>query len=301
MCEAITLSSLQDDPYHDDKMAKAQRVQSLFFSPTGTTRKILSAIKEHIGLPSATDIDLTLPPQRDVFTGNVEGDIILVGSPVYHGSPPWPMIDPLNRIKGGGRWAIPVAVYGNRSAETCVEEMVKILRAKGFKILASASFVAEHSWASESHPYALGRPDEKDLKIAAEFGEQIRDKLSSGPSEIQTSGLLRDWFSKEMVESFPSGYHRRAVETAKGLGWVVFSEAAECTKCMSCVSSCPTGALSIDPQMVDDGLCIRCMACTRVCPEGVLSLHYDDSPSSLERFERLGKIFAVRKEPKIYI
>jgi ferredoxin len=282
-------------------MAKAKRVQSIFFSPTSTTQKILSTIAEHTGLPPANNIDLTLPHQRDTFAGKVEGEIILVGSPVYHGSPPWPMMDPLNRIIGEGKWAIPVAVYGNRSAETCVEEMVKILRGRGFKILAGASFVAEHSWASKSHPYALGRPDQNDLKTAADFGEQIRKKLSSDPSEIQTSGLLRDWFSKEMVESFPDGYHRREVETAKGLGWVVFSKDASCTGCMSCVNACPTSAMRIDPQEVDDGLCIRCMACTRTCPEGVLSLHYDDSPSSLERFERLGKVFAVRKEPVIYI
>jgi ferredoxin len=282
-------------------MAKAKRIQSLYFSPTSTTRRILSTIAENTILPSATNIDLTLPHQRDAFTGKVEGDILLVGSPVYHGSPPWPMMDPLKRIKGEGKWAIPVAVYGNRSAETCVEEMVKILRGRGFRILAGASFVAEHSWASKSHPYALGRPDQHDLKTAAEFGKQIRDKLASCPSEIQTSELLLDWFSKEVVESFPEGYHRRAVETAKKLGWVVFSKNASCTQCMSCVDACPTGAIKIDPQEVDDGLCIRCMACTRVCPEGVLSLHYDDSSSSRERFERLDKIFAVRKEPRIYL
>jgi ferredoxin len=179
--------------------------------------------------------------------------------------------------------------------------MAKMLRDKGFRVLAAASFVAQHSWASESHPYALGRPDKGDLEFAARFGGQVGEKLSSNPSEIQTGTRFMDWFSKQMVESFPEGYHRRVVDTAKPLGWVVFSEEATCTSCMRCSDACPTAALKVESREIDDGLCIRCMACTGACSEGVLRLHYDDSPSSRERFERLGKIFAVRKEPHVFL
>jgi ferredoxin len=282
-------------------MAKEITVQSLYFSPTGTTRRILSAIEEHTDLPLSGNIDLTLPKQRDSFTGKVQGDILLVGSPVYSGSPPWPMLEPLNRIEGGGRWAIPVAVYGNRSADTCLEEMAKILRRRGFKILAGASFVAEHSFASESHPYALGRPDQSDLEIAGRFGKQIRKKLSLNPTEIQTSGLLYNLFTREMVESFPDDYHKKVIGFTRALCRPIFSEEAKCTDCMKCADVCPTGAMKIDSREIDDGLCILCAACTRACPEGALSLRYDDSPSSRQMLEMLEKIFAVRKEPVIYI
>jgi ferredoxin len=282
-------------------MAKEITVQSIYFSPTGTTRRILSTMEEHIGLPLSTNIDLTFPKERDAFTGKVQGDILLVGLPVYGGSPPLPMLEPLSRIEGGGKWAIPVAVYGNRSADTCVEEMAKILRKRGFKILAGASFVAEHSFATKSHPWAVGRPDQSDLEIAGRFGKQIRKKLSLNPSEIQTSGLLHNFFSREMVESFPDGYYKRVIDFSKALCKVVLSEEAKCTDCMKCADVCPTGAIKIDSREINDGLCIVCAACTRACPEDVLSLRYVESPSSRVFFEMADKIFAVRKEPMIYI
>jgi flavodoxin len=91
-------------------MVELKTVQCLYFSPTGTTRKIVSTIAENIGLPLTQPIDLTLPKQRSSFNGKVQGDLLLVGSPVYHGSPPWPMLEPLKQLEGNGKWAVPVAV-----------------------------------------------------------------------------------------------------------------------------------------------------------------------------------------------
>lgn len=275
------------------------RIQSLYFSATGTTRKILSTIEEHTSLHSVSPIDLTLSKQRESFTGKIEGDVILIGVPVYHGTMPLPMVEPLKQLEGKGKWAVPVAVYGNRSPESCVEELAKILRDRAFKILAAASFVAEHSLASKGHPWGLGRPDRSDLEIAAKFGERVKEKLYSGPSEIQTSDRLLNFFTRETVESFPEGYHRKVADWIKGIVGMAFSKDAVCTECMSCSDVCPTGAIKVDSKEIDDNLCIRCAACVRACPEGVLSSHW--TPSSNALLERLDKVCSVRKDPKIYL
>jgi ferredoxin len=281
-------------------MNAGKKIQSLYFSPTGTTRRILSTIEKHTGLPSTSQIDLTLPKQRESFAGKVQGDVILVGSPVYSGSPPWPMIEPLNRLEGDGRWAVPVAVYGNRSPDTCVDELAKILRDRGFKILAAASFIAQHSMASKEHPWALGRPDQSDLETAAKFGEQVKEKLLSNPSEIQTSNRFLNSLTKQMVESLPEGYHKSLAEGIKGLLSVSFSKDKVCTECMVCSNACPTGAINIDSKEINSDLCLRCTACIRACSEGVLSPQLNASPSARGVMEGLDKIFAVRKEPRIY-
>jgi ferredoxin len=53
-------------------------------------------------------------------------------------------------------------------------------------------------------------------------------------------------------------------------------KAEGCTLCLACVSACPTGALSDDPErpmlrFVEDA-CVQCGLCKATCPEGVISL-----------------------------
>jgi ferredoxin len=280
-------------------LSKIETVQSLYFSPGGTTKKITKAIEKNIGLKRTTAIDLTRPSKRKRFKGEVKGDLLIVGMPVYHESPPWPTLEPLNKLKGEGKWAIPVAVYGNRTEGTCVEEMGKILKSRGFKIPAASAFVAEHSWASKERPYALGRPNRTDMRIAADFGKRIGSKLSLAPPErmeIHLSSRLVDYFTHQEVESFPGDYHRRCVESLTGLGGVAYDEAA-CTNCMNCVGVCPTSAIQMQPFNLELKECVRCMACVKACPTGALKLKLVDTPQNRERFNILDRVFAIRREP----
>ena len=49
-----------------------------------------------------------------------------------------------------------------------------------------------------------------------------------------------------------------------------------CTLCLSCVSACPTGALSDDPEKptlrFTESLCVQCGLCAATCPEDVITL-----------------------------
>ena len=49
----------------------------------------------------------------------------------------------------------------------------------GFKVIAGATFVGEHSYSSEKYPVAAGRPDADDLEYAKLFGEKIRAKIAA--------------------------------------------------------------------------------------------------------------------------
>jgi ferredoxin len=53
-------------------------------------------------------------------------------------------------------------------------------------------------------------------------------------------------------------------------------DAAGCTLCLACVSACPTGALSDDPDRpmlrFEEDACVQCGLCKATCPEKVISL-----------------------------
>ena len=70
-----------------------------------------------------------------------------------------------------------VVVYGNRAYEKALVELDAFASTKlGFKVIAGATFVGEHSYSTVRnirwHP---GRPDADDLEYAKLFGEKIRD------------------------------------------------------------------------------------------------------------------------------
>ena len=246
-------------------------------------------------------IDLTASDERRSFNGRIEGDLLLVGTPVYAGTIPHPYWEALQKLDGEKKWAVPVAVYGNRAPDTAIEELAKLLRGQGFRILAAASFVSKHSFASKEHPWAVGRPDDRDMSVAEEFGRQIRGKLSSYPSEIQVSGLLQDWFTKAMVKERPEGYHKSVLAGAKSMWWASASDKTACTKCGICMNACPTDSIDADTLEIDDGSCIRCMACVDACSVGVMNLIYSDKPEAQGVYANLDKVFSVRKEPKIFL
>src|SRR5258708_30686345 len=53
-------------------------------------------------------------------------------------------------------------------------------------------------------------------------------------------------------------------------------DAAGCTLCLSCVSACPTGALSDDPDRpvlrFSEAACVQCGLCKATCPEKIVTL-----------------------------
>jgi ferredoxin len=240
-------------------------VQSLFFSPTGSTRRIVEAIAEGTGVPSLAPISVTTPQDRDSFSGQIAGDLLIVGVPVYTGRVPSFVLPPLCQVDGAGRWALPVAVCGNVRMGTCLAELCAILKRQGFTIPTAGNFVAQHSFACEEFPIAEGRPDQDDLRQAAEFGHRVVGRIAEGAEDI-TCVYGRFLYIRMYVSgsteatgfvSMPER-HRPTIRVSE-------HNADLCDDCENCVEVCPTG--SIDPQsyFVEDETCIRCFACTSVC------------------------------------
>ncbi|OBR95503.1 MULTISPECIES: 4Fe-4S binding protein [Clostridium] len=58
-------------------------VTTIYFSPTGTTKKIINSIVKGMKIINNKIIDLTLPKVREAGVPLIDGDIVLIGVPVY--------------------------------------------------------------------------------------------------------------------------------------------------------------------------------------------------------------------------
>jgi ferredoxin len=228
----------------------------IFFSPTKTTLATLESIARGIAAPEVVKTDLTFPLERTDSPSLLEG-LAILGVPVYGGRVPELAAKRLRaHIRGNGRPAVVVAVYGNRHYDDALLELADIARELGFVPVAGGTFIGEHSFSSPDLPVAKGRPNETDRQIAEDFGREIAafmQKLTSLDTFRELS-LPGNRPYKDGVQPAPI-----APETDPDL----------CTLCGECARVCPSQIIRVEDEVITDvSGCIRCSACIRACPTG---------------------------------
>lgn len=258
-----------------------KKIVSIYFSPTQTTQKTVAAIAEEMSLRlghKIEEIPLTLPGQRKVdLPAFNEGDILIVGIPVYAGRIPQILEPLLDGLKGVGNPAAAVAVYGNRDYDDALLELYDTLNARGFKVFGAGAFLGEHSL---SEIVGGGRPDVEDIKKAKEFGKAVAKKIAKGTAESLHIKGVRPY--KERMPSMPC-----APKTTE-----------ECIDCMVCAENCPAGVISFEnPRLISDG-CLRCCACVKICPTNA---KYFDDELYVKFKGYLESNCTARKEPELFV
>ena len=209
------------------------------FSPTGGTKKIADAISAGFHTP-VVEMDLT---KADSTVTLGENDGLMAVLPVYAGRVPQIALERLAALKGSGQKAVAVVVYGNREYEDALLETKDALEANGFRVIAAAAFIAEHSIVRS---IAAGRPDAEDEALCRQFAAEVMAKADDAAS-VQVPG------NTPYKELKPSAFHPAASES--------------CVKCGVCAQQCPVGAIPVDdPSQTNHDLCINCMRCVQVCP-----------------------------------
>ncbi len=263
---------------------KISKVRSLYFSPTGTSKKIVEAIaagcREGGGHEQS---NLTYPTSFDTLECKAD-ELVIIGVPVYAGRVAPLAVERLKTIQGNGAAAVLVVLYGNREFEDALVELHDLAREIGFQPVAGSAFIGEHSFSTRDLPIADGRPDGDDLRAAKAFGEIIVGHLAE---------MAEDSLNPLVVPG--------NVPYKDGMGPLPFSPSFNvgmCTGCGFCIETCPSGAISLEGELqVDAELCIFCCACVKSCPEGAVTV---EAPPLKEKTVWLHENCKKRKDPQLF-
>ena len=270
-----------------------KKLNTMYFSPTGTTKKIVSGIAKKISENidreiTINNIDFTLPEVRKETISFTREDIVVMGTPVYAGRVPNVLLKYLNSIAGNGALAIPVVVYGNRNYDDAAIQLQDILELNGFKVIAAGAFIGEHSF---SKTLAQNRPDEKDMAIVSDFANQIYMKITTQDNiktvVVKGNKPYGKYYMPKNENGIPVDIRKVTPKTN-----------SNCIDCKLCVDVCPMGSIDYEDVSKLNGICIKCGACIKNCPTE--AKYYDDKDYLRHKHE-LEVEFAVRREPELFL
>lgn len=251
----------------------SQNIRSLsiiYFSPTGTTKKIVNSIAKGMHIEQIQNINLTLPENRENQNIEITGDIIIIGIPVYKGEIPDLLYGWLHKIHGNGRPVILISVYGNVKSGMALQQLQNICELVDLIPVGAASFIGEHSFSTEKLKIAVNKPDEHELKNAFQFGSKLIEKINSlnnledGRISLpKAKKTLRDIV---MPKNGPQMFTR-----------VSEPDSIKCNHCKICINNCPVSAIEIKTLKVNMQKCIRCMGCVKCCPKGAREIIFKNN------------------------
>ncbi len=258
-----------------------QQLHLIYFSPTKTTKTILEQIALGIGAENIYHMDLSAQLNSEMV---IKNSLVLLGVPVYRGRIPIEASEQLKKIKGINSNVVLVAVYGNRDYDDTLIELKDIAEDGGFRPIAAAAFIGEHSFSTDEFPIAVQRPDNEDKKKAQLFGKQIKVLLES--NEVL----------KRSVD-VPGNRPYKELGVLPDVAPVTNED--NCDKCGVCVEVCPTDAISLNGKLTTDSTaCILCCACVKACPS---MARYNDNEFVNTAAAKLNKFCSERKEPELFL
>ena len=258
----------------------------LYYSPTGTTQKIVREIGNNMGIKLISENNIA-----EITSGSTikvsDNSLTIIGIPVYAGRLPIPVIETLKKLQSNQSPVVIVVVYGNRDNDDALLELKEITSTCGFKIIAGAAFIGEHSYSTKEKPIAKNRPDTQDLDKCKDFARLITKKIKNikNLNSLSEPNISGNYPYKERKQ-LPNTIHPE-------------TDDSRCNLCGICVDVCPTDAIKIVDRVITDGtLCTLCCACVKFCPD---EARIFDNPTINAIKENLFINFSERKEPEFFV
>lgn len=251
---------------------QVQSITTVFFSPTGNTRKYLQGMTSDCGMP-VTEFDVTgygIEYYREFFSD----ELVVIGAPVYGGLLPSVAMERFSKLRGCQTPCVIVACYGNRAFDDSLIELAELLKRQDFVIYGAAALVGRHTYGS----IQVDRPNENDIQEAKDFLKRVM-RCNEEEPQISIPGHLPFQAKGAKGSFFPS------------------TDSSSCLKCGMCVRKCPTGAIAKDCVTIDTEKCISCFRCIRNCPAKAKSMN---SPAYDAFAEMMSTKLAQPKENEFF-
>ena len=273
---------------------KIKNIHLVYFSPSGSTEKIVRTIASAIeGIPVVPHNLLPYNSRKEII--NFQKDDLVIFGMISAGMLFTKAEEIFNCLKGNETPFIGVISYGNAYYGVALTEMNERAEKSGFKVTALGAFISRHSM---SPALAEGRPDSHDKEIMLDFGKRAYEKVLSGNLKL-TNKPVTNWpkfdkynFIVEFREKnkepycFPEDCRDKEISD-------------ECVKCGTCVRNCPTNAINIETKSFDLKKCIGCWACINRCPKHAIK---SSSEKVIEMMKDFTETFqTIRLEPDIYL
>lgn len=227
-------------------MLNLKKVSKIFFSPSGTTEKIVNEVAKNFNM-NRENYDLLSFDEEKTF----DNELVIIGVPVFDGRIPKIACERLSRLKANNTKAIVILNYGNIDYGDALLELTEVLKKNNFEIVGIAATVSQHSQFNE---VGENRPDAEDLRKINEFSQKIVEKLKNNTSN----------------EIFVSGY--KPYSDYVKSDFKVKCDDELCVECMDCVYTCPEDAISeYTPQSTNIADCTGCSTCINICSENARS------------------------------
>ena len=262
-------------------MSTVKKVHLVYFSPSGSSEKVLKKIASAIDkdIPVETH-DLLTPASRKKEYNFGSGDLVFFCT--MTASLVLTKFDEIfGCLHGNGAPFVGVVTFANTLYMKVIllEEIKAYAEKQGFQVAALGAFPAVHTLAASLG--SEGRPNAEDEKLMLDFGRRVYEKVERGDYVLHGKiGAGTSDADAEKVSSY------RAVESG-GHQVFPFREKAisdACIKCKTCVRHCPVDAIDIENKTFDLDKCIGCWACINRCPKKAISATSPELTELLKKF-----------------